>query len=661
MSNRLEFLEDGTSEATTSWTKDQQARLRAFVSNSPLCAKVKHRVARQLTRPSATVPVKSGSVLAVNFRAAREELSSTFLRRGNGPLVPIAEPEECRNGMRTPFVLRFSPDARLLAIGWRIDGRDEVETEVIDVQTRTTLSIQLPSFNATRAALSADLQSVFYFEPGPKSFKLLKRRLEDPDSQVVVLQESINAPDVSSLSIQPLFGDDYLIIGIRGTAHRNVFTYMLVSTVPYSRPQTLWTAQPHRASFAAHRERLFLLTDLDAPNQQVLMYPLDRSKPFEPSVVIPEPPHPIRSIHLAGDLVLLVCVVSPWSTELRAFSLEGRPISIAHMPTDGTIEDVCGMPGERHCFVETSTVGKSPSIFKIDTEQKKCQLYFLCHSKEDMGPIKTEKTWFRSFDGTRVPIRISSREDLSTTGPAPMILTAYGGFGITETMRFTNRSSLWLSMGGVIAHAGIRGGGELGRTWHEAGMLHRKENSFDDFIAAAEWLVAQGYTTSRLLAIAGGSNAGLLVGVAMTRRPDLFGAVICSGPLLDMMRYHHFAGGTIGLPEYGSPDIQEDAEVIRRYTPYQNIEDGVAYPPALFISGAADTRCDPMHARKMVARLQQATSSDSPVLLDFRDNKGHAGLMPLNDRIDALTNQLVFLLKSLGLRLNEANLFEVDP
>jgi len=225
-------------------------------------------------------------------------------------------------------------------------------------------------------------------------------------------------------------------------------------------------------------------------------------------------------------------------------------------------------------------------------------------------------------------------------------------------MRYTNRSALWLSLGGLYVHAGVRGGGELGTEWHQAGKLRHKQNTFSDFIAAAEWLCGQGYTTPSKLAIVGGSNAGLVVAAAMTMRPELFAAVVCSGPLLDMLRYHKFAGGAIGLPEFGSPENPEDASILRSYSPYHNIREGVDYPPVLFVSGDADTRCDPMHVRKMVARMLEANPHGRPVLLDYRPNKGHSGVMPMPDRIDSLTNQFVFLVDALRLNVNEKGQFD---
>jgi len=209
--------------------------------------------------------------------------------------------------------------------------------------------------------------------------------------------------------------------------------------------------------------------------------------------------------------------------------------------------------------------------------------------------------------------------------------------------------ALWLALGGVHAYAYIRGGGEFGEDWHRAGMREHKHNSFDDFIAAAEGLISNGYTRPERLAIVGGSNSGLLVGAALTQRPELFSAVVCFGPILDMLRYHLFSGGEIGLSEYGCADNPTDTEYLRSYSPYHSVKHGIRYPAALFISGKADTRCHPMHALKMTAKLQAATGSHRPILLDYHEKRGHANLLPLGERIETLTNQFCFLAEQLKL------------
>lgn len=243
------------------------------------------------------------------------------------------------------------------------------------------------------------------------------------------------------------------------------------------------------------------------------------------------------------------------------------------------------------------------------------------------------------------------REGLSLNGDNPTYLTGYGGFNISMTPAFSRSLLLWLEQRGVLAIPNIRGGGEYGERWHQAGILGSKQNSFDDFIGAAEWLIQQGYTRPARLAAAGGSNGGLLVGAALTQRPDLFRAVLVQVPLLDMLRYHHFLIARLWIPEYGSPDDPAQFRWLRSYSPYHHVEDGRAYPAVLLATAESDTRVDPMHARKMAARLQAATSADHPILLRLEARAGHGAGKPLSKMLDELTDTWTFVFSELGVEV----------
>jgi prolyl oligopeptidase len=240
------------------------------------------------------------------------------------------------------------------------------------------------------------------------------------------------------------------------------------------------------------------------------------------------------------------------------------------------------------------------------------------------------------------------RTDLVLDGRNPTLLTGYGGFGMSLTPYFSAEAAAWVQSGGVFVVANLRGGGEYGETWHRAGMLASKQNVFDDFVAAAEHLVAAGYTRPEQLGIVGGSNGGLLVGAALTQRPELFGAVVCTWPLLDMLRYHLFLAGAYWVPEYGSSADPEQFAVLRAYSPYHNVRPGADYPATLFITGDGDTRVAPLHVRKMVALLQARTGSDAPILLRYYIQAGHSGGRTTEQQIDELTELLGFLDWRLG-------------
>jgi prolyl oligopeptidase len=276
----------------------------------------------------------------------------------------------------------------------------------------------------------------------------------------------------------------------------------------------------------------------------------------------------------------------------------------------------------------------------------------LNHSFNGAGII-TQQIIYPSFDGTSIPLLLASREDITSSLPLPTFLTGYGGFGSCVTPRFTAFATFLIQQGFLFAVPALRGGAELGEEWHQAGMRHRRQNSFDDFIACAEWLITNGRSAPGRIAIGGGSNAGLLVGAAITQRPELFRAAICLGPLLDMLRYHLFDFAAGWSDEYGTADDEQDCKHLLNYSPYHKVREGIPYPAVLLISGDADTRCNPMHARKMTARLQAATTSEHPILLDYRAAWGHTPVQPRSVRLDALTDRLAFICHELGVEVTQ--------
>jgi prolyl oligopeptidase len=299
-----------------------------------------------------------------------------------------------------------------------------------------------------------------------------------------------------------------------------------------------------------------------------------------------------------------------------------------------------------------SSFHRPGTIYRHDLESGTRSEWWREPAPIDPGDYVVDQVRYASKDGTKVPMFVVHHEGLEKNGRTPTLLTGYGGFGVNRTPRFSESGAAWLKLGGVLAVANLRGGGELGEAWHRAGMLDVKQNTFDDFIAAAEWLVEQGYTQPERLGIIGGSNGGLLVGAAMVQRPDLFGAVVCQYPLLDMLRYHQFLVARFWVPEYGSAEDPEQFEFLRAYSPYHNVEQGVDYPAVLFITGDGDTRVAPLHARKMTALVQDATGSDEPVLLRYHTKAGHAGAKPVSQEIEDAVDLLAFLTWQLGLRVD---------
>jgi prolyl oligopeptidase len=290
-------------------------------------------------------------------------------------------------------------------------------------------------------------------------------------------------------------------------------------------------------------------------------------------------------------------------------------------------------------------------VYRIDVETGEQELWRRVEADVDPERFEVNQVAVRSRDGTDVTMFLVHRRDLVRDGNAPTYLTGYGGFNISMTPAFSRSLLLWLEHGGLVAIPNIRGGGEYGEAWHQAGMLGRKQNSFDDFIAAAEWLVRERYTRPERLAAAGGSNGGLLMGAVLTQRPELFRAVVIQVPLLDMLRYHRFLIARLWIPEYGSPDDPEAYGWLRAYSPYHHVRAGTAYPAVLLATAESDTRVDPMHARKMAARLQAATTSGRPVLLRLESRAGHGAGKPLAKVLDELTDTWSFVFSELGVEV----------
>ena len=316
----------------------------------------------------------------------------------------------------------------------------------------------------------------------------------------------------------------------------------------------------------------------------------------------------ISQLVLARDQ-LVVTYLANAASRIERFRFDGSPLGAVELPGIGFAE-LTAEPDRSEAFLAFSSFDQPPAIYRLDLESGHSELWARHEVPVEPSRIEVRQVRYRSLDGTEVPMFVVHRRDLRLDGANPALLSGYGGFGIAQTPAFSASLVPWLEAGGVYAVANLRGGGELGEAWHRAGMLAGKRRVFDDFIAAAEWLIAAGYTRPQRLAIAGGSNGGLLTGAALTRRPDLFAAVVCRVPLLDMLRYHHFLMARYWVPEYGSADDPEQFAVLRSYSPYHNIEDGVRYPAVLLTAGANDSRVHPLHARKMAARLQAATASD---------------------------------------------------
>jgi prolyl oligopeptidase len=389
-------------------------------------------------------------------------------------------------------------------------------------------------------------------------------------------------------------------------------------------------------------DHVFLQTNWKAPNGRVLEADLRNPARENWREIVPESDAAIDSISLAGGK-LFAKYTRNASSQVKVFDANGEHARDIELPTIGSIVEFNGRWTSKEAFYQFTSFPIPRRIYRYDTETGHQSVWAETHVPIHAESLEVKQVWYKSKDKTRIPMFLMYRKGTRLDGNKPTLLSGYGGFNLNRTPIFSPNFALWAERGGVFALPNLRGGGEFGEAWHRAGMLDKKQNVFDDFIAAAEWLVNNHYTQPSKLAILGGSNGGLLVGAALTQRPDLFQAVVCAYPLLDMLRYDKFFVAKFWVSEYGSADDPAQFKYLYAYSPYHHVKPGTKYPAVLFVTGDGDTRVAPLHARKMTALLQAATGSDRPVLLRYDTETGHSRGVSITKTIDEATDSLGFL------------------
>jgi prolyl oligopeptidase len=392
----------------------------------------------------------------------------------------------------------------------------------------------------------------------------------------------------------------------------------------------------------------FFKTDLEAPRKRLIA--IDIRKPQRQSwkEIIPQAENVLTSVSLVGNL-FIARYLKDARTQVQLFTPDGEFVCEVELPGIGSAAGFGGKRADTETFYSFSSFAVPPSIYRYDLITRKSRL--IRRSKVDFDPEQyvTEQVFYTSKDGTRVPMFITYKKGIKRDGSNPTLLYGYGGFNIPLTPRFSISRLGWMEMGGVFAMPNLRGGGEYGQKWHRAGTKLNKQNVFDDFIAAAEWLIDNDYTNSKKLAIQGGSNGGLLVGACMTQRPDLFAACLPAVGVMDMLRFHKFTAGRFWVDDYGSADDPEEFKAIYAYSPYHNLKPGAEYPATLITTADTDDRVVPAHSFKFAARLQQAHKGKAPVLIRIETRAGHGAGKPTAKIIEEIADQWAFLVKNLGM------------
>jgi prolyl oligopeptidase len=651
------WLEDQTSPRTRKWIKEQTAYTHAYLDTMLGRDQIHKRVEDLLAGKDVVAsPWKVGARYFFLKRFGNSEQHSIVMReRFLGEDRILVDPDLRSTGPSTAVsIAAISQNGRYLAYSVRRGGSDHAALEILDVDQDVVLPDVLPEGFCTGFVFAPDGSGFYYshreaHDVRPNYKAALRHRFGTDRSRDEEVFFAGDKPDMF-LGILDSFETRQLayVIYSAGTCPRT--SMYLHSIEPGAVPTPLIeNIVGHFTPFFVG-DQLFAYTDVAAPNFRIVRIGLTNPDPAQWHDVVSESHQRIQNFAVAGEQIF-VTRTDRFSTRVERFDLNGAQKKDLLPPTRGTVDLLNPTYSGTDLFYRYTSITDPSVLYCHDTNGEKESILDDPKIPFDGSLFTVEEVVYSSKDGTPIPLLLAARKDLIHAGPLPTFLTGYGGFGSCVTPRFTAFATFLIEEGFLFGVPALRGGSELGEQWHVAGKRGNRQNSFDDFIAAAEWLLSQGRSARGRIAIGGGSNAGLLVGAAITQRPDLFRAVICLGPLLDMTRYHLFDFAAGWADEYGSPDDERDFHSLLSYSPYHRVQDGADYPAVLLISGDADTRCNPMHARKMTARLQEANRSKWPVLLDYKPDWGHTPVQPLSAKIDALTDRLAFICHELGVQI----------
>ncbi|HZL27890.1 MAG TPA: prolyl oligopeptidase family serine peptidase [Acidobacteriaceae bacterium] len=661
VTDNYRWLEDQKAPDTRAYIDAQMAYTASYFAQiEPLKAAMVKRLTELQRVDVVGVPTERHGKFFFSKRLAAENQASIYMREGlHGADVRLIDAGTLSaDGNASVGIADLSSDGKLLMYSERHGGADEEMVRAFDVATRKNLGDALPLARYSGFGLTDDGKTLYYAlttkAGGGAIFRHAMGTSADKDVQVFggsYRGETLGPLDLIGVRISE--NGRWLVVtvshGVPAT-REDILLEDLRAPDPKLEP-LVWGVD---SRFQLHiaGDAMFVSTDDGAPNSHVLKAsfgdPTTKSWP----VVIAEGKEPIASVSIAGGKMFVGRLMDVKS-ETTIYTLGGKKVGAISYPTIGTGSVVRGRADSSTGFYTFSSFTVPPTIFHYDIATGKSDVWAASKAPFDSSKYEVRQVFYTSKDGTRIPMFIAGRKGLAMDGKAPLLMTGYGGFLISETPSFDPKYAWWMEQGGFFALPNLRGGGEYGETWHKAGMFEKKQNVFDDWFAAAEYLLANKYTTRARLAITGRSNGGLLMGASMTQRPDLYGAILCGYPLLDMTRYQKFLVGRWWTTEYGSADNPEQAAYILKYSPYQNVRPGVKYPAIMFLTGDSDTRVAPLHARKMAALMQATVMAEPeaerrPVLLHYDVKAGHSAGVSVTQLVNDTADELAFLWNETG-------------
>jgi prolyl oligopeptidase len=657
------YMEDSNNPETQAYVQAELAYTRSILDPLPGREQLHARLSQLLEIGTIGAPQLGGKYFFYTRREGTQNQPVLYVREGlNSSDRTLVDVNKMSADGTVALDWWFpSEDGKYVAYGTSASGSEESTLHLIETATGKALPDVIDRTRFASVAWKND-NSGFYYTRHPKKgevpageevyhVKAFYHALGvDPAKDPLIFGEGRNAQDIPSVTLSD--DDRWLLITVfEGWSKSEMYLQDLKAGTP---AVEITTGKEFLYGGDIFKGKLYITTNEDAARYHVLVADAASPKRANWKELIPQTDAVLQSVGIFGGK-LFAQYEHNASSQLKLFDLEGKKLDDIALPTLGNVFGSGGKWDKGEAFFGFQSYTVPPSIYRYDLGEHKSALWSKVDAPSiDPSAYDVNQVWFNSKDGTRVPMFVVSKRGMTKSGKNPTLLTAYGGFNISMLPTFTRSAYVWLEHGGIYAVANLRGGAEFGEDWHRAGMLDKKQNVFDDFIGAAEYLIAEKYTDKDHLAIQGGSNGGLLMGAMITQRPELFRAVICSVPLLDMLRYQNFQIAKLWIPEYGSAENPKQFEFLYAYSPYHHVKEGLEYPAILFMTADTDTRVDPMHAKKMAALMQaeakNGASKERPILLRIETKAGHGAGKPVTKQIEEYTDIYSFLFWQLGIK-----------
>ncbi len=654
------WLEDDNSVETKAWVKEQNKCTQAYLEKIPFRNDVKKRLREIYDYPKASAPVKRGEYLYFSKNDGLQNQAVIYRQKGErGTEEVFLDPNKLSSdGTVALSQTSFSKNNKYMAYLVSESGSDWQEARVMDVTTKAKLKDDLKWIKFSGISWKGDEGFYYSRYPVTKTEDRLSGKNENhqvwyhkmgtpQSSDVLIFEDAENPLRTSGVSLTE--DGRFLILNVsEGTSGQE----LLYKDLKNSSQKNFAVLIPGFATEATVvdnlGDRLLVLTNDGAPNFKLVS--IDPKNPQRENwqVVIPEKTEALQDVSPAGGF-LFATYLKDASSRVSQHTYTGKLVREITLPGIGSVSGFAGKKDLKDLYFSFSSFVSPSTIYKYNLATGKSDLFRKSAAKFDTDQYTTEQVFFTSKDGTKIPMFLSYKKGIQRDGNNPVALYGYGGFNIPITPGFSESYLLFMEQGGIYASVTLRGGNEYGEEWHKAGMLKNKQNVFDDFIGAAEYLIREKYTNPGKIAIRGGSNGGLLVGAALTQRPDLFKVAIPAVGVLDMLRYHKFTIGWAWAVEYGSSEQEDMFPYLYAYSPYHNIQQGKNYPATMVITGDHDDRVVPAHSFKFGAKLQEMQSGDNPILIRIETNAGHGAGKPTDKIIEESADVWSFILYNMGL------------